>query len=166
MLLAVLTLMFMVAFLVCAKDENLLTLQSWGNGAQELKISVPSGYKVKKHGGPDFDVHYIYSENPNDPSMGIYVGHHPNPFSSQVKAIDTTKGADVILGQKVEWVSWRGEPEGKGSFHCETIISGVFKGTGGAGVDYLMIHIFIHGPDQKKVDLLKKSAKSLQTVRK
>ncbi len=164
--LAVLTTLFLMSLTACAKDENLLTLESWGNGAPELSISVPSGYTIQKHKGPDFDVHYVESKNPNDPSMGIYIGHHPNPFSSQIKGIDTAKEADVILGQKVEWVLWQGEPEGKGSYHCETIIANVFKGMGGSGVDGLMIHVFVNGPDQKKVNLLKTSSKSLRVLRK
>ncbi len=166
MLLAVLTMMFMVAFWACAKGENLLTIESWGNGTPELSISVPLGYAVQRCKGPDFDVHYIESKNANDPSMGIYIGHHPNPFSSQVKGIDTTKEADVILGQKVEWISWQGEPEGKGSYHCETIIANVFKGIDDEGVAYLMIHIFMHGPDKNRISLLKTSANSLRIVRK
>ncbi len=157
-------LMLFVPLVACAKDENLLMLESWGNGAPGLSISVPSGYAVQRHKGPDFDVHYIESKNPKDPSMGIYIGHHPNQFSSQVKGIEITKEADAILGQKVEWVSWQGEPEGKGSYHCETIIANVFKGIEGGGVAYLMIHVFMHGQDKKQINLLKASARSLQIV--
>jgi hypothetical protein len=166
MLLAVLTMMFMVAFVACARDENLLMLESWGNGAPELSISVPSGHAVQKHKGPDFDVHYIKSKNPKDPSMGIYIGHHPNPFSSQKKGIETKKEADVILGQNVEWVLWQETEDGKTTYHRETIIQQAFKGLEGSGVAGLMVHIFISGPNQKKVNSLKASAKSLQIVHK
>ncbi len=160
----ILSMLLMIPLVACAKDENLLTLESWGNGAPELSISVPLGYTVKRQKGPDFDVHYIELKNANDPSMGIYIGHHPNPFSSKEKAVDTTKEADIILGQKVEWVSWQGEPEGKGSYHCETVIANVFKGIEGGGVAGLLIHVFINGSDKKQIHLLKTSAKSLQIV--
>ncbi len=81
-------LMFFVSLVACAKDENLFILESWGNGAPELSISVPSGHAVQKHKGPDFDVHYVESKNTSDPSMGIYIGHHPNRFSLRKNGID------------------------------------------------------------------------------
>jgi len=87
----ILSVLFIIPLVACAKDETALTLGSWGNGAPELTIFVPSGYTVEKHKGPDFDVHYVGSKNFNDPSMGIYIGHHPNAFSSQKKGIETKK---------------------------------------------------------------------------
>ena len=157
--------MFFMPLVACAKNENLLTIESWGNGAPELSVSVPLGYTVEKHKGPDFDVNYIESKNANDPSMGIYIGHHPNPFSSQKQGIETKKEADVILGQKVEWIRWQGEEDGKTSYHSETIVKGAFKEMRGSGVAGLMIHVFMNGPDQKQVNLLKASAKSLEIIR-
>lgn len=159
-------LMLFMPLVACARDENLLMLESWGNGAPELSISVPSGYAVQKHKGPDFDVHYIESKGAKDPSMGIYIGHHPNPFSSQKKGIETKKEADVILGQNVEWVLWQETEDVKTTYHRETIIPQAFKGMEGSGVAGLMVHIFISGPDQKRVNLLKTSTKCLQIVRK
>jgi hypothetical protein len=162
----ILSMLLMIPIVCCAKDENLLTIESWGNGAPELNISAPSGYTVEKHKGPDFDVHYVRSKNPNDPSMGIYIGHHPNLFSSQKQEIETKKEADVILGQNVEWILWQEKEDGKTSYHRETIVKEAFKGIEGGGVAGLVIHVFINGPDQKKVNLLKVSVKSLQIVRK
>jgi hypothetical protein len=158
--------MLLVPLVACAKDENLLMLEPWGNGAPELSISVPSGYTVEKYKGPDFNVHYIRSKNPNAPSLGIYIGHHPNPFSSQKQGIETKKEADVILGQNVEWILWQEKEDGKTSYHRETIVKEAFKGMGGGGVAGLMVHVFIQGPDQKQVNLLKTSPKSLKIVRK
>jgi hypothetical protein len=165
-LLAILFTLFLMSLTAWASNENLLTIESWGNGAPELSISVPLGYTAEKHKGPDFDVHYVGSKNPNHPSMGIYIGHHPNPFSSQKKGIAIKKEADVILGQKVEWILWQDEQDGKGTYHCETIVKEAFKGMRGSGVAGLMIHVFVKGPDQKQVNLLKASAKSLRVVRK
>jgi len=161
----ILSMLLMIPLVCCAKDENLLTIESWGNGAPELSISVPSEYTVEKHKGPDFDVNYIESKNANDPSMGIYIGHHPNPFSSQKQGIETKKEADVILGQKVEWIRWQEEKDGKTSYHSETIVKGAFKEMGGSGVAGLMIHVFMNGPDQKQGNLLKASAKSLRIAK-
>jgi hypothetical protein len=98
--------------------------------------------------------------------MGIYIGHHPNPFSSQKKEIETKNELDLILGQNVEWMLWQEKEDGKTTYHCETIVKDAFKGRGGSGVAGLMIHLFIRGPDQKKVNLLKTSAKSLRIVSK
>jgi len=162
--LGVLSMAFVMTFLACAKDENLLTIESWGNGAPELKISVPSGYAVEKQKGPDFDVHYVGSRNPRDPSMGIYVGHHPNPFSSHKKGIETEKEADIILGQNVEWIYWQEKEDGEITYHCETIVREGFKGMGGSGVAGLMIHVFIKGTDQKQVHSFKTSVRSLRIV--
>ncbi len=162
----ILSIPLMIPLVCCAKEENLLTLESWGNGAPELSISVPSGYTVERHKGPDFDVHYIGSKNRDNPSMGIYIGHHPNPFSSQKKGIETKKEADVILRQNVEWKLWQGKEDGKTSYHREAIVKEAFKGMGGGGVAGLMIHVFVKGPDQKEVNLLKTSAKSLRIVQK
>ena len=161
----ILSTMLMTVLVASAKDENVLTIGSWGNGAPELRISVPSGYAIERQKGPDFDVHYVGSKNPNDPTMGIYLGHHPNPFSSQKKGIEIKKEGDAILGQKVEWTSWQEKEDGGIIYHCETIVKEAFKGMGGSGAAYLMIHIFIKGPDQKQVNLLRTSAKSLRIVR-
>ncbi len=151
----------------CAKDENLLTIEIRGMGAPQLSISVPSGYvHIEKHKGPDFDVNYITSKNPGDPALGIYVGHHPNLFSSQKKGLETKKETDVILGQKVEWISWREEQNEKTIYHYETIAEGAFKGFENGYVAGLMVHVFIEGSDHKKVNLLKASSKSLRIVRK
>ncbi len=158
--------MLLVPLIACAKDENLLTLESWGNGAPELSISVPMGYTVQKHKGPDFDVHYIRSKNPDNPSMGIYIGHHPNPFSSQIKGIETRKEGEVILDRNVEWMLWLEKKDGKAFYHCETIIIDAFKGMGEGGVEDLRIHVFMQGQDKKGVDLLKTSTKSLRIVHK
>jgi len=162
----ILSVLLMIPLVCCASGENLLRIESWGSGAPGLSISVPSGYSVQKRKGADFDVHYIRLKNPNDPSMGIYIGHHPNPFSSQKKGIETRREADVILEQNVEWILWQEKEDGKTTYHCETIVNGVFKGMGGSGVSSLIVHVFIRGPDQKKGNLLKTSAKSLQIVRK
>lgn len=164
--LVILSMLFMTALVACAKDENLLTIESWGNGAPELSISVPLGYAIEKHKGPDFDVHYVKSKNPNDASMGIYIGHHPNPFSSQRKGIETKKEADAILGQNVEWILWQEKEDSNTTYHYETIIKEAFKGMEGGGVASLKIHVFMQGPDKKEVNLLKTSAKSLQIIRK
>ncbi len=162
----ILSMLLMIPLVCCAKDENLLTLESWGNGAPELSISVPSGYILEKNKGSDFDVHYAKSKNTNDPSMGIYIGHHPNPFSSQKKGIEIKREAGIILGQNVEWVSWQETEDEKTTYHREVIIQQAFKGMEGGGVAGLMIHIFMNGMDQKEVNSLKTSAKSLQIVRK
>jgi|MudIll2142460700_1097286.scaffolds.fasta_scaffold120137_2 hypothetical protein len=163
---AVLTTLFLMSLTACAKDENVLTIESWGNGAPELRVSIPPGYKLKKHKGPDFDVHYISSKNADDPSMGIYIGHHPNPSSSQKKGIEIKKEADVLLGQNVEWLLWQEKEDGKTTYHCETIVKDAFKGMGGSGVESLRIHIFMQGPDKKEINLLRTSSKSLQIFRK
>ncbi len=97
--------------------------------------------------------------------MGIYIGHHPNLFSSQKKGIETKREEDVILGQTIEWILWQEKEDGKTIYHCETVIKEVFKGAEGRGVAGLVVHIFIRGPDQKKVNSLKTSAKTLQIFR-
>ncbi len=158
--------MLLVPLIGCAKDENLLILESWGNGAPELSISVPMGYIVEKRKGPDFDVHYVRSKNPDAPVLGIYVGHHPNFFNSQKTGIETRKERDVILGQNVEWILWEEKEDGKIIYHCETLVNEAFKGMKGGGVEILKIHVFIQGPDKRRVNSLKTSAKSLQIVRK
>jgi hypothetical protein len=155
----------MILLVCCAGGENLLRIESWGSGAPELSLSAPSGYIVQKHKGPDFDVHYVRLKNPDAPSMGIYIGHHPNPFSSPKKGIETRRQEDVILGQNVEWTSWEEKKDGKTTYHCETIVKEVFNGMEGKGVAGLILHIFIRGPDQKKVNQLKTSARSLQIHR-
>jgi hypothetical protein len=156
--------LFLMPLVALAKDENVLTIESWGNDAPELRISVPSGYTVEKQKGPDFDVHYVGSKNSNDPSIGIYMGHHPNPFSSRKKGIERRKEGDIILGKNVEWISWEEKQDGKTTYHCETILKEAFKGMGASGVSGLMIHVFIKGADQKQVNLLRTSARSLQIV--
>ncbi len=85
-------------------NAHLVTIESWSDQAPALRISIPPGYEVDKHSGEDFDVHYIKSRNPNDPSMGIYIGHHPNAFASKQKRVKTKKETATILGQKVEWI--------------------------------------------------------------
>lgn len=160
----ILLMILMIPLIFCNKGDNLLRIESWGSGAPELTLSAPSGYIVQKKKGPDFDVHYVRVKDPNDPSMGIYIGHHPNLFGSQRKGIETEREEDVILGQSVEWTVWQEKSNGKTMYYYEVILKEVFKGLEGRGVASLMVHIFIRGPDQKKVTSLKKSAKSLQIV--
>jgi len=164
--LVILSMLFLMPLTVYARDENVLNIESWGNGAPELSVSVPLGYTIEKHRGPDFNVHYIKSKNTNDPSMGIYIGHHPNSFSSQRRITETTKEEDLILSQKAEWVSWQEKQDGKTIYHVETIIGDVFKGMGGSGVAGLKMHLFVKGSDQKQVNFLKASAKSLRIINK
>jgi hypothetical protein len=161
-----LSMVLMMLLVAWGAGENILTIESWGNGAPELRISAPLGYTLQKHKGPDFDVHYITSKNANDPSIGIYMGHHPNPFSAQMKGIETVKEADVILCQKTEWISWQEKQDGKTIYHSETIIADVFREMEGGGVAGLRIHVFIKGSDQKEINLLKTSARSLRMVKK
>ena len=54
--------------------------------------------------------------------------------------------------------------DGKTTYHCETIVKEVFKGRMGSGVAGLMVHVSIRRTDQKKVNLVKTSAKSLQVL--
>ncbi len=160
----ILLMLFMIQLICCNKGENLLRIESWGSGAPELTLSAPSGYIVQKKKGPDFDVHYVRVKDPNDPSMGIYIGHHPNLFSSKKKGIEAEREEDIILGQNVEWTVWQEKSNGKTTYYCEAIVKEAFRGLEGRGVSRLIIHIFIRGPDQKKVNSLKRSAKSLQIV--
>jgi len=156
--------LLIISLVCCHKGENLVRIESWGSGAPELTLSAPPGYIVQKKKGPDFDVHYVRVKDPSNSSMGIYIGHHPNLFSSQKKGIEAEREEDIILGQKVEWSVWREKSDGKTTYYCEAIVQGVFKGLEGRGVASLMVHLFIRGPDQKKVNSLKRSAKSLQVV--
>lgn len=153
--------LFFVSSMAWASGQNFFTLESWGNGAPELRIAVPSGYTITKQKGPDFDVHYINPENTNDPSMGIYIGHHPNAFHLHQEGIKIRKETDDILGQKVEWILWQEKEDGKTIYRCETIIQGAFKERKGGGVAALMVHVFVRGSDRKQFNLLKNSAKSL-----
>jgi hypothetical protein len=67
----ILLMLLMMPLVAFEEDKNLFTIESWGNGAPELTISIPMEYTVEKHKGPDFDVYYITSKNPDDTSMGV-----------------------------------------------------------------------------------------------
>jgi hypothetical protein len=158
----ILMMLLMMPLVASGEDEKRLTIESWGNGAPELTISVPIGYTVEKQKGPDFDVHYVTSKDPYAVSMGIYIGHHAHPFGPQKKEIETRKETDAILGQNVEWVFWQEERDGEATYHCETIVSEAFKGMGGGGVAGLRVHVFIKGPEAKNLNSLMNSARSLR----
>jgi hypothetical protein len=68
-------------------------------------ISLPPGYNLKEHDGPDFTVYYITTQNhilKEQFSEGLYFGNFPGMFpksdSCQAKTI---KGA--ILGKVEQW---------------------------------------------------------------
>jgi len=64
----------------------------------------------------------------------------------------------------MEWILWREKEDSEITYHCEAIVKEAFKGMEGSGVAGLMIHVFIKGPNQKQVNLLKTSARSLRIV--
>ncbi|HTF99816.1 MAG TPA: hypothetical protein VK654_04410 [Nitrospirota bacterium] len=165
-LFVILSVMVMMTTSAFSNDDHKVTITSWGNGSPELEITVPSDYGVEKHKGPDFDVHYLASKNPRDPVMGIYIGHHPNLFSSRLKGIAVEREKGTILGQKAEWIAWQDKENDAAVYHCETIVPGVFKGAGASGIAALMLHIFVNGPDKTKVQSLRKTTESMRVIQK
>jgi len=160
--LAVLSMVFVMTTSTFSNDDAVLTITSFGT---ELVVTVPSAYGIETHRGPDFDVHYIGTKDPRGPVMGIYIGHHPNLFSSRKTGTTSEKEADTILGQKVEWIIWQGKENDEMIRHCETIVQEVFTGSGSRSIAALMIHIFIQGPANEEVTSLRTAAKSLRVTR-
>ncbi len=119
-------------------------LPSWGNGAPAIVIRLPSGYTRETEKRADFDLHYLMHKE-RFPRIMVYVGHHPNPFSREVKADRKTKRQVKISDCDEEWTEWKDEEQVRG----EMVVSRLFPE--GQAYSGLMVHISINADSQQQL---------------
>lgn len=81
-----------------------------------LHVDVPPSFIVSTQQGPDFEVFRVRKlRRPGEPgaTLGIYVGGHPSLQIEQLlksgeSSPASTSQDGTLLGQKVEWIQWRG----------------------------------------------------------
>ena len=118
-------------------------LPSWGNGAPTIVISLPKGYERETKKPADFDLHYLNNKNLVLPGILLYVGHHPNLFSSNISQHQQKKRSIAIAGHEEEWVEWTSE----GKCFGEVLLSKLFPDNKSYGA--LIVHISINAATEK-----------------
>ncbi len=130
------------------------TLPSWGNGAPELSITLTGKWEQTRNKGPDFDVHWFSSKSLGG-SLGIYVGHHPQP----IQTTPETSRTNLVIGDKE--VAFSITPI-KGGQKGAAIIDDFFKGFPGPGVVQLKLHIMINIAKQDFLESVRQGLKTLK----
>lgn len=116
-------------------------IESWSKGAPPLKIRVPEGYLVERKKGPDFDVHYIYSDTRNDLSVALYVGRHPSLRSKSEKENVLGHERDQVLGKDLEWINMKRKGEAGEKLFAEALLHGVYEGVSS---DPVLMDLYLH----------------------
>ena len=118
-------------------------LPSWGNGAPAIVIWLPAGYERETKKPADFDLHYLNNKKLQLPGILVYVGHHPNPFSSGIAPDKKTTIKVRIAGREAEWIEWVSE----GHYLGEVLLSGLYPDDPNWGG--LVVHISINAKTEK-----------------
>ena len=155
------TALIFLALAVRGLAENVTTnakpteyvLPSWGNGASEIVITLPGDWEQKTNKGPDFDVHWLSC--PLGGSLGIYVGHNPKTIA---RTADTTKTNLMVGGSPIIFLV---TPIGDG-IKTQAIVDHFFKGSEGAGVSGLKLHVMINGENHDFMDAVQQGLKTLK----
>lgn len=125
----------------------------------KFSISVPDEYIISLQNGPDFVIFRIAKietlEDKNaNPSLGIYVGGHPNLHNDNEEGVKTEKIKGKLLNQDVEWIKWKEN----NSIHFETKINPEKIHA------RLWLHIFYSASTEKELTEVKKIAESFKYV--
>jgi hypothetical protein len=129
-------------------------MPSWGNGAPELTITLVGKWEQTRNKGPDFDVHWFASKSLGG-SLGIYVGHHPQPIQTTAE----TSRTNLVIGDKE--VAFAIAPI-KGGQKVAAIINDFFKGLPGPGVAQLKLHVMINVAKQDFLESVRQGLKTLK----
>ena len=135
-----------------------------------LKLMIPDGYRIYREKGSDFMVFYAKPIDTtglkSKATLGIYIGHHPNPIFPEGDSIAVTT-ADV--GKQYKWKSWIKVDSGKNMIVTDaiddTLLEGIMSQTSMGNTLELQIHFFIAATDEKITRLLMRSAESVEFVR-
>ena len=118
-------------------------LPSWGNGAPELLIQLPSNYGVRPSKGPDSDVFYLGPKGEPSSDIMLYVGHNPSAPAPSESAQEIR---GTIRGRTITWRRWVEGAAGARIFKQEAMIRALFD-TSASGYGGLIVHALIMGPD-------------------
>jgi hypothetical protein len=129
-----------------------LTLPSWGNGAPDLRIDVPAGYRLNHTEGADFDVFY-FARQRGGASLGLYVGHHPSTEDCAQPAADLAR---------ISWRRSETRAAKRTAYGADALLEGLFAGSERPGVSALLVHVFVRGADAAEVGRLKDAVASLR----
>jgi hypothetical protein len=150
-------------------------MRVWSAQGPVLLIDVPQDCTLKKSEGPDFDVYYI--SRGSGATMGVYLGHHPNPRWP----VGAQGRNQQVSGHDADWKEWQEVSDAGTVYYLEAIVDGFFSqpqpdldlppkppppppappGLRSA-VESLRMHLFISGTDRQEVEVLWRSAASLR----
>ena len=132
------------------KPQTQIVLKGFRDDSPIVGISIPDGFEYDRAEGEDFLVHYFFSERTGS-SIGIYVGHHPNPFIE-----GTPVESDGRIGDRD--VRWRSE-RADGRYFAETFLDMYLNpGPGYRGeilIDSRLLHFFVIARKPADLDALK-----------
>lgn len=155
--------------ITCYHPETLQILNE--ADAPYLTIQIPDGYHVKLEKGTDFLLYYAVPIDttglPSKATLGMYVGHFPNPVFPEGDSISI---ADSNVGARYEWKSWikiDGDQKTIVSDALDgSLLQGILPRSNLGNVRELQLHFFITATDEKITRLLMRSAESVQLVKK
>ena len=136
------------------------TLSSRATGVPRLELDLPTGFHVRRHEGPDFDVFY-FRDTKRNASLGVYVGQHPGLHSNESELTDITRVAGHVGNASVEWLHWRES----GDYHSEALIKGFYgtpEAAGNTSFGGLLLHVFAQAPTSEQLSALEAAASSLR----
>lgn len=128
-----------------------------GIGTDRLVLNLKPGWTTSTSPGPDFTVYHLRKVGPlatPQPTCGIYVGGHPNPFRQRVNGQGTT-APGVLLGQRADWFSFVGP---KGEHTTEAIVAHPLQTS-------LWVHVFCTAPSEDELKPARASVDTLRVVR-
>ncbi|NQU19712.1 MAG: hypothetical protein HQ567_00405 [Candidatus Nealsonbacteria bacterium] len=124
-----------------------------------LAIDLPENYVATVQHGPDFLVHRFRKIVPfgeTSPAIGVYVGGHPNYQHKQqgVQGKKWEKVGGTLLGRNADWFKYA---DGDGiSLEAIRPLEEID--------DYLMLHAFMHAPNVKQLEEIKKITRTMRLV--
>jgi len=140
-------------------NEAATVLPSWGNGAPELLIQLPSNYGVRPSKGPDFDVFYIGPKGEPSSDIMLYVGHNPSARAPRESAQEIS---GTIQGHTITWKRWVEGEGGAKIYKQEAMMRELFD-TSGSGYGGLIVHALIMGPDAGTLEQRQRIVETLRT---
>ena len=125
-----------------------------------MQIDIPSGFSVKRHEGPGFDVFY-FSDTSTKSSMGLYGGHHPSLRTSAAGVGGVQQHTGRVGDISVEWSHWAQD----GKYRSETLVHDFYGQGAPRGYAGLVLHLFIVAVTEQDVARMEAAAATLRLER-
>jgi hypothetical protein len=135
-----------------------------------LRLLIPDGYRLGKENGLDFLIFYAVPVDTtglkSKATLGIYIGHHPNPIYPEGDTVILTTSE---TGSRFRWNSWVKTEKGSRTIIADALddkmLVGIMPWSNMGNVTELQIHFFINATDENVTRLLMRCAESMELVR-